>query len=203
MMDTNEIRFVTENYAQLQGLRLVPLGVFLGLCALVDGAGLLDRAGHPHGIPAEIVTRMGFAGVLAFLLVLAAPVYYHYRYGAIDPRDRRVRNSWITAAVIGFLVLARVDRHLQWPVSLQLLLVSVALFVTVWHDGWIRRHYLAPAIAWLVASLLPALDVFRMDVLLGLGGLTLIVCGLGDHRLLTRTLAAPRIDDDDACSTTV
>jgi hypothetical protein len=203
MMDAIKIRFVTENYSQLQGLRLVPLGVFLVLCAVVDGAGLLDRAGHPHGIPAEILTRIGLAGVLAFLLVLAAPLYYHSRYGAIDPRVRRVRNSWITVAVIGFVVLARVDRHLQWPVSLQLLLVSVSLFVTVWHDGWIRRHYLAPALAWLAASMVPALDAYRIAVLLSLGGLTLVACGLGDHRLLTRTLATPRMDDDDSCSTTV
>jgi hypothetical protein len=201
--DAKTIRFVTANYAQLQGLRLVPLGMFLMLCAWADLAGLFDRAEHPHGIPAEILTRVGLAGLLAFLLVLAAPIYYHSRYGSIEPRDRRERNRWIAATVIGFFMLAKVDRQLQWPVSLQLLLVSVALFVTVWHDGWIRRHYLVPALAWLVASRLPALDISRMDVLLGLGGLTLIVCGLGDHLLLTRTLAAPRIDDDGSCSATI
>jgi hypothetical protein len=202
-MDANEIRFVTANYAQLQGLRLVPLGLFLVVCVLVGEAGLLDRAGHPRGIPAEVLTRMGLVCMLAFLLALAAPLYYRYRYGSIEPLGRRARNRWITIAVVGFLVLARVDRQLQWPVSLQLLLVSVSLFVTVWRDGWVRSHYLAPAIVWLAASMLPAFDVSRMDIVLGLGGLTLIVCGLGDHRLVTRTLTTPRIDDDDSCSTSV
>ena len=82
---------------------------------------------------------------------------------------------------------------------LHLLLVSASLFITVWHDGRIRAHYLAPAVAWLVASLLPTLNLssanLKMTVFV-LGGLTLIWCGIGDHLLLTRTVATPRTTDD-------
>ncbi len=205
-MEQNKIRFVTANYHQLQGLRLVPLGLFLALWASLDWLGFFDPARFPPGDHAKVLTRFGYAYWLGLLLALAAPAYYRYRYGSVDPFDRRSRNRWITAAVIGFFVLVRIDRDLQWPVSLHLLLVSVALFITVWHDGRIRSYYLAPALVWLAVSFLPALDVspaiLRMT-LFGLGGLTLVSCGIGDHLLLTRTLAKPRTTDDAPYSAAV
>jgi hypothetical protein len=198
-MEPNKIRFVTANYHQLQGLRLVPLGLFLAFWASADFLGFLDPAQFPPGDRARVLTRIGLAFWLGLLLAFAAPLYYRYHYGSVDSFDRGSRNRWITAAVIGFFVLIPIDRGLQWPVSLQLLLVSMALFITVWHDGRIRSHYLAPALVWLAVSFLPALDAppanLRM-MLLGLGGLTLVICGIGDHLLLTRTLAKPRNTDD-------
>jgi hypothetical protein len=177
----------------------VPLGLFLAFWASVDFLGLLDPAQFPPGDRVKVLTRIGFAFWLGLLLALAAPAYYRYRYGSVDPFDRRSRDKWITAAVIGFFVLVRIDRDLQWPVSLHLLLVSMALFITVWHDGRIRSHYLAPALVWLAVSFLPALDVSPANLrmtLFALGGLTLVSCGIGDHLLLTRTLATPRTTDD-------
>jgi hypothetical protein len=198
-MEQNKIRFVTANYHQLQGLRLVPLGLLLALWASLDWLGFFDPARFPPADRATVLTRIGFACWLGLLLALAAPVYYRYRYGSVEPFDRRSRNRWITAAVIGFFVLARIDRVLQWPVSLQLLLVSMALFITVWHDGRVRIHYLAPAFVWLAVSFLPMWDVspaLLRTMVFGLGGLTLLGCGIGDHLLLTRTLARPRTTDD-------
>lgn len=205
-MEPNRVRFVTRHYHQLQGLRLVPLGLFLMVWAALDGLGYFDPARFPPGARVLVLTRVGFAFWLGLLLALAAPAYYRYRYGSVDPLDRGSRNRWITAAVIGFFVLARVDRNLQWPVSLQLLLVSASLFITVWHDGRVRVHYLAPALVWLAASFWPPLNASpaaRQIMLFGLGGLTLIVCGIGDHLLLVRTLAAPRTTDDAAHPATV
>jgi hypothetical protein len=82
---------------------------------------------------------------------------------------------------------------------MSLLLVSASLFITVWHDGRIRTHYLVPAVVWLVVSFLPILNLSPAETRLtvfGLGGLTLIVCGIGDHLLLTSALAIPRTTDD-------
>jgi hypothetical protein len=205
-VEQSRIRFVTANYHQLQGLRLVPLGLFLALWAVLDLLGVFGHARFPAGLPAKLLTRVGAAYNLGLLLALVAPLYYRYRYGSVDPLDRRSRNRWITAAVIAFFVLGRVDRSLEWPVSLQLLLVSVSLFVTVWHDGRVRAHYLPPAILWLGASFLPTVNAppSALEItLFGLGGLTLIACGIGDHLLLTRTLATPRTTDDAAHSAAV
>ena len=198
-MEQNRIQFVTRNYSQLQGLRLVPLGLFLVLWALLDALGIFDRSGYSPVGYAKVLTRIGLAFWLGIILALASPLYYRYRYGSVEPLERGARNRWITIAVIGYLVLVPVDRALQWPVSLQVLLVAVSLFVTVWHDGPIRRHYLVPALAWVAVSVLPALgaspEVLK-TTLFGLGGLTLIGCGIGDHVLLTRTLAAPGPSDE-------
>jgi hypothetical protein len=177
----------------------VPLGLFLALWAWLELLGFLDPARLPPLDQAKILTRFGFAFWLGLLLAVMAPAYYRYHYGSVEPLDRGSRNRWITSAVIGFFVLLRVDQNLQWPVSLHLLLVSVSLFVTVWHDGRIRSHYLAPALMWLAVSFLPAFDVSPATLrttLVGLGGLTLVGCGIGDHVLLTRALARPRTTDD-------
>ena len=195
-VEYDRIRFVTANYYQLQGLRLVPVGLILVLLGLLDAVWLPPTGGADR---ASVLTRVGFAFMLLLALAIVAPVIYRLRYGSIAPVDRGWRNGWITAAVIGFFALYRLDRFLQWPVRTSLLLVSASLFITVWHDGRIRAHYLVPAFAWLAVSLLPVLNLSAGDAkltLFVLGGLTLIWGGIGDHLLLTRTVATPRTTDD-------
>jgi len=46
-MEQNKIRFVTANYHQLQGLRLVPLGLFLAFWALLELQGPLTTPPEP------------------------------------------------------------------------------------------------------------------------------------------------------------
>ena len=206
-MEHNRVRFVTANYHQLQGLRFVPLGLFIFAWGLLDFSGLL----HPveavvSSEPTRLLTRIGLGFWLALLLSLAAPLYYRLRYGSVAPLDRGRRNGWITAAMIGFLVLARLDASLQWPISLRALLVAAALFVTVWNDGAVRFHYLMPASVWLAASVMPTLAVSASDqrgVMFVLGGITLVVCGIGDHLLLTRSLTKPPHTDDAPHATIV
>ena len=195
--EDSKIRFVTANYAQLQGLRLVPLGVFLVLFAAMDLMGFMDAAGVPPADRTRFLTRMGLAYWLAILLALAAPLYYRHRYGSVEGLDRSRRNRWITAAVIGFLVL---------PISLKLLLVSVSLFVTACREEWIRPYYPAVAAAWLAAACLPALGGTLPPAkltLFALGGLTLIVIGVGDHLFLQRSLAKPSSISDASHPTTI
>ena len=195
--EDSKIRFVTANYAQLQGLRLVPLGAFLVLFAAMDLLGFMDAAGVPPAERTRFLTRMGFAYWIALLLALAAPLYYRHRYGSVEGLDRGQRNRWITAAVIGFLVL---------PISLKLVLVSVSLFVTAWREEWIRPYYPAVAVAWLVAACLPALGGTPPPAkltLFALGGLTLIVIGVGDHLFLRSSLAKPSSLSDASHPTTI
>lgn len=191
----NKIRFVTANYYQLQGLRLVPFGIFLLLVA-VDSQGWLEWL---PGRPVEGPDDLGVVwGPLAFFVALAsahaATVRYRRRFGAVAQYARLRRNWLLGLAVVGFFVLAQVDARLEWPVSLRALLISVSLFVTVIADGWLRAHYLVGALAWLAVSTMPAYQPEPATVLLayfGAGGLTLIVCGLGDHLLITGTLQDP------------
>ena len=206
-MEPKRIRFVTSNYEQLQGLRLVPLGLFLLVLVAVDllGFSFTDR-GIPRAERARFMSVISWAALLAWGLALAAPLYYRNRYGSVHGLDRGSRNFWITTAVICFFVLAIVDRRRHWPVSLSLLLVSVSLFVTAWREEWIRPYYPAVAVAWLVAACLPALGGTPPPLkltLLALGGLTLIVIGVGDHLFLKRTLATPSSTSDVSHPTTI
>jgi hypothetical protein len=204
-MEHQKIRFVTANYAQLQGLRLIPIGLFLVLTAF-DVLGVFDRQGLSAADRAQALTRMGLLAWLAIGAALAAPLYYRYRYGAVEGFDRRRRDRWITAAVLGFFVLSRVDRNLDWPVSLSLMLVSVSLFVTALNEHWVRPYYPVLAAMWLLAACWPMLGGSPPGArlaLCGLGGLTLVVIGIGDHLLLSRTLATPPSPGDAPHPTTL
>jgi hypothetical protein len=204
-MEHQKIRFVTANYAQLQGLRLIPIGLFLMLTAF-DVLGVFDRQGQSAADRAQALTRMGLLAWLAIGAALAAPLYYRYRYGAVEGFDRRRRDRWITAAVFGFFVLSRVDRNLDWPVSLSLMLVSVSLFVTALNEHWVRPYYPVLAAMWLLAACWPMLGGSPPGArlaLCGLGGLTLVVIGIGDHLLLSRTLATPPSPGDAPHPTTL
>lgn len=190
-MQERAIRFVTANYAQLQGLRLVPLGLFLLLWTSLDALGVLDPRGVTPSARAQMLTRFGLVFWMALGLALAAPLYYRYRYGTVDGHDRTTRNRWITLAVIGFFVFRGLDNSLDWPVSLSLMLVSVSLFVTAASDDWVRPYYSVLATMWLIAACAPLLGMAPPDpkiTTMGLGGLSLVVIGIGDHRLLTHTL---------------
>lgn len=66
----------------------------------------------------------------------------------------------------------------------------VPLSVTVAIDGWLRVHYLLPAVLWAATSLGPLAGwVPSRAWILTLSGVSLLVCGIGDHLLITRTLA--------------
>lgn len=205
-MTQSRTEFVTRHYYQLQGLRLVPLGLILLCFAVGNALGWMDQRDVSPHIRATFLTRVGLVMWVALLLALAAPFYYRRRYGSVEPLDRSARNRWITATAVGFLFLIPIDRRLDWPVSLHVMVVGLSLVVTAWHDGNARRHYMTAGLVWLAASLLPELDVSPRGLTIatfGLGGVTLIACGIGDHLLLTRTLVTPKGKDDDAYAAAV
>ena len=60
-MDYHRIRFVTDNYYQLQGLRLVPVGLILVLLGLLDPVWLTPASGVDR---ASVLARIGFAFIV-------------------------------------------------------------------------------------------------------------------------------------------
>jgi hypothetical protein len=86
------------------------------------------------------------------------------------------------------------------------MLVSVSLFVTALNEHWVRPYYPVLAAMWLLAACWPMLGGSPPGArlaLCGLGGLTLIVIGIGDHLLLSRTLATPPSPGDAPNPTTL
>jgi hypothetical protein len=192
-MRRDPVRFVTANYYQLQGLRLVPLGVFLLILAA-------SAAGWFQWLPHE---RRWLAAAFGLTLLgsVAGTGYYRRRYGSVAQFGRAGRNLLITLSVLIFVGLAQLDQRLVGTVSLAPLWIAVALLATVWADGWIRAHFLIGAAMWIAVGVVfsvPAAAESRLVAYYVAGGFTLLVCGMGDHLLISRTLNETGITFDAA-----
>jgi hypothetical protein len=194
MHDLERLRFVTERYPHLQGLRIVPLGIPF----LISTSW---RLGQFHWVPGTAgagATRW-FAALMALatLAGLVAGRYYRRRFGSLQP-TRSVRRPLLAAAFVVLLALS-VWTQLQFnpPLLLPVLAIGLALSHIGTAGGQVRFHYLLVAAGAIIfASLgsfgvpLPVRDVL-LDQLVAFG---FIVIGLGDHFLLERTLEpAPRV----------
>jgi hypothetical protein len=112
-MPQDRIRSVTANHYQLQGLRLIPLGIYL-LAVAVSAADWLSRLPVPHSQP----RWLGLAFCLALLTAASATAYYRCRYGSVAQFGRTWRNWLIAAAIIAFLGCAQLDQRLRAPIAL-------------------------------------------------------------------------------------
>ena len=191
-MEPNRVAFVTTHFHQLQGLRLIPLGLFLLIVAAMSLGWLDWLPGRPPTRPGS----WGNAWLPAFFATaLAASIacgdVYRNRYGGIDPLARSRRNAGIAVGVGLFVVAAVIDLTVGLPVLLCGLVVAASLFTVGRVDGRVRRHYALTAVLWVFLSLLPTFgtagDMVARAVCAG-GGMTLIICGMGDHRTLTKTM---------------
>src|SRR5690242_19310167 len=112
-MTRDRIRFVTAHYYQLQGLRLMPLGVYL----LALGASTLGWLSWLPGDPARTSARwLGAIFGLALTAAVAATAWYRRRYGGLAPLSRVRRNGWILLATATFVAAAQVDQYANGPV---------------------------------------------------------------------------------------
>lgn len=205
-MLAERIRFVTGNFYQLQGLRLVPFALML-LWLQASSRGWLDWL---PGLPVQAPSDLGNAwGPAAFLVAVAAAMAvedkYRARYGSVLQHKRSRRNLGVALAVIAFLIALVLDRVVTWPVLISPLVIVVALALIVRSDGPFRIHYVLPAAAWLGLSVMPLLGFKPGEVQMAFSLVsitTLLVCGIGDHFLLVRTLS-PRGKRLDATKSAV
>jgi hypothetical protein len=188
MHDLKRLRFVTERYPHLQGLRLVPLGIPFLLSALWRNGQLPSvpgTAGHGAGY--------WFVGLIVIALVASSLVgrYYSRHFGSVEPE--RAKSDLLAA--VGFLAIffAAVwtqDQLASGP-SIPALVIAIALGYVGVSGGGFRAHYLAVAILTLLFATLGPLGVpmqireVLLDHLIGFG---VIFVGIGDHLLLRGTL---------------
>jgi hypothetical protein len=188
MYDFQRLRFVTERYPHLQGLRLVPLGfVFLVSAAWRDGqlSWLADTAGHAAGF--------WFMGLLIVALAISSVLgrYYRRHFGTVQP-ERRAKGPLLFILFVAlFAAAAWAQDSLRTHLSLPLVVIGMLLAHLGLAGGQRRSHYLALATGCLVFANLADFGVpaharsVLLDDLIGIG---LIVIGIGDHFLLRRTL---------------
>ncbi len=197
MQDLKRIRFVTANYSYLQGLKWVPYGLWILLLVA-----LLQIPGRSPSLSWGLALITA-AAVAAMLWIQR---YYNRTFGRARPSLAHRLWEWGFAIVGGVLALAAfwLDTTRSLPVNLVGLTCAAALlcdyFRLNWYArSWFRNYALIMALLVAAVSWLPALGVpvwSTLHVVLTVMGVVLVVLGVLDHRLLTRTMAlAPEVSD--------
>ena len=188
MHSLHRLRYVTERFDHLQGLRLIPLGIPFLFSALW-------RDGHLTWVPwtSGSGPRLWFAGLLLLALALsfAAKAYYRRQFGYV--RAGVSPTAPLAAAIFTglFIVAALVNLEAESAVSAPALIVALGLGYVGLSGGETRWHYLVVAAFVAVFAMLGQFGVpfqarnVLFDQLVAAG---LVVIGLGDHVLLRRTL---------------
>jgi hypothetical protein len=175
------IRLVTENFRELQGLRLVGLGA---VNALVFSGWLL--------LGTETSGTLAWLALLACLaqsfLTAGLNRYYESRFGVVEG------SAWNTKVVFGVGVLAALILALHRPSFAAVFVPFAVLHLwSVVRDFPHRSyHLIAAAGAFAAIAIAASADPLGADRSLALAllihGLSVIMPGLLDHRLLVRTM---------------
>jgi hypothetical protein len=188
------LRYVTERYEQLQGLRLLPLGIpFLLSAAWRDGQ--LAWAPGTHGTGPRIWFVALFTAAIG--LSLLARNYYRRRFGNVQSAAT-MKTPLAAFVFAALLVIAASLQTEPSAISIPAVIVALGLGYVGLVGGLARPHYLAMAVlVTLFATLGPlGVPLHTRDVLCDqLVGIAFIVIGVGDHLLLRDTLVpVPRVN---------
>jgi hypothetical protein len=184
MQQYDRIRFVTEYFASLQGLRLLPFWLF---SALVNAAVLLQ-------VDSIGIIVFGLLGVvIAFFVV--QPLfdrYYRERFGSVESKASRAQ------VVLGaFLVLCiLIDLFIRLPVSMTAMGIAVFTFYLAWGSRGLLPHYAVFGAIMPVTSMLVAgveADI-QINVVMLVVSILSLISGVLDHVALTRLM--PSVKED-------
>ncbi|MEJ2747198.1 MAG: hypothetical protein P8183_04685 [Anaerolineae bacterium] len=190
MQNLAQMRFVTENYGALQGLRMIPFGLWFLIMAVGDLADIPALRQGRLDYPLLLMIAMG---ALYWLI----GVYYAHTYGQVTPLPKNNRQKLLgNWPILLFAAGIALDWLLQLPVSFLAITLSIFFLVPLIKGGPpFRWHYVFIGLIMLVISLLPLFlndslkDKFFAPsgayFLLGMGT-ALIVTGIIDHLWLHR-----------------
>lgn len=186
MDNPTHVRYITRNFDALQGLKMVPFGLFF----LAMGAGWLGEQGDLSlSLPAFVLTLL-----VSWLISR----YYTRIIGRVNSeRSNLVNNFLLPLAVILILwVAAAIDYSMRLPVSVFGLTLAIILFFWWWlQEQRTRIHYaimaslivlisLAPLAGigegWLIIQ--PSGTVFHLLV-----GAIFVLGGILDHLILVKS----------------
>lgn len=186
MDNPTHVRYITRNFDALQGLKMVPFGLFF----LAMGAGWLGEQGDLSlSLPAFVLTLL-----VSWLISR----YYTRNFGRVNSeRSNLVNNFLLPLAVILILwVAAAIDYSMRLPVSVFGLTLAIILFFWWWlQEQRTRIHYaimaslivlisLAPLAGigegWLIIQ--PSGTVFHLLV-----GAIFVLGGILDHLILVKS----------------
>lgn len=181
----DRIRYITEHYAQLQGLRLAPLSVPFFLAAWWD---LLPSTRPTTVSPAAMELTLVALAIAASFPIRA---YYERRFGTVPALSWRREVLPLLGCALLFVVAEAIRESLSWTLPVPLIVITVLLIRLGLEAGHLRVHYLWIAVACLAFVALGRLSVPRnirameLNLLIALG---LLAAAIGDHRVLRRAL---------------
>ena len=181
-MDPNRVRFVTQRYEQLQGLKLLPVAAFFLISAMVR-SGWFGPSLQSGPRPAAIWLFAGLAS--AVILECAIRAWYTRTFGFVSPLQTGVRPLGLLIGFVGAFLYWRVPSPAVF-IALELLCVGIAHRAT-------QRRYIAVALMWFVMTLVAFGSSDAAAVVDLATALCLVTLGVGDHRLLRQTLQ-PQIE---------
>ncbi|HCS39816.1 MAG TPA: hypothetical protein DIW44_09570 [Anaerolineaceae bacterium] len=199
MKDIKEIRFLATNFSNLQGLRMVIIGVLLILVCLW-GNGLK----YPISIKSVLVLLLEVLVILT--IYYAVDRYYLRSFGQVKATPEIQRFELKISIIGGILSLIAfwLDVTYRLPFSLIGLVCGIGLLADYIRFTWMVKgrhllYYPIGAVLLLVVSVFPLLglpgwwhligikgQVFAIAMLLGFFS---IVAGIFGHIYLTRTLS--------------
>jgi hypothetical protein len=196
MKTESEVRFVATNYSNLQGLRVVPLGLCLVLVSLWAN-------GLQHPLKNLFVLVVSIVG--SMLLLFAIDRYYLHAFGRVQRTSESRRLEWLVSLVGGILALGAfwLDASVIMPVSLIGLVFAVGLLADYIRITWLVKgrfllYYPLGAILMAGVSILPLLGGSNWwqawglkNQMLGIAiavGIYTIIAGIWGHVFLVRTL---------------
>ncbi len=204
MKNLNEIRFVSTNYFNLQGLRMVPIGL------LAIGVGLWAN-GAKYPISAKWYLILLLMVVVLLIVYWGLDRFYLHSFGKVKNSTESKRLELIITSVFGFIALVAfwLDATLKLPLSMVGLAFGLGLLADYIRITWLVKgryllYYPIGAVLSIIVSLLPLLGLpgwwHAVGLRAQLFGITLfvglftIVAGFWGHLFLVRTLS-PKAED--------
>ncbi|MCK4741647.1 MAG: hypothetical protein KAS80_05140 [Anaerolineales bacterium] len=200
LKNIERVWFVTSNYSSLQGLKILPLGVWL----------YLEAAGNFSWIPLYTHNRPISSLLLLCIACggwLIVSHWYNRVFGYVGPTKQGVlKFTWtsIMVVVVSFpwlLISGVIDGALKPPVS-ALGLTASFLLALWWAVGRLPKHYAIAAALIAIVSILPLFGIVSKDQYFSglislVFGTILIMVGILDHLQLVHKLGDSPAGHDD------
>lgn len=198
------VRYVTAHYEDLQGLVWVPFGVLLAVAGLLIGVGFTPEA--QTRLAGDLLALGGGAIVIGLIVSrLLIERHYQRRFGRVMQIESAFFRRWQTYLLVALPLLA-VMFALQFVVLGEPEFSLFGFFSALgageaaswWYDRRFRGQWLvtgavlascgAAGFAYELARAGPIEPTAYMPLLFALLSVHLLVGGVLDHRLLTRTM---------------
>ncbi len=186
----HEIRTFTAHFQDLQGLRLLPFGVFF----LTEGLGYYDAVPWGSIMQSKGTTPVNI--IIAVLILLSFPLigaYYKDTFGKVVQRKKPWQMLLLFVGQFVFVVLGMgLDQSLENPISFTLLMIGFITLLSIWLLGQHNTLYLV-GIMTCLAAFIPLywnLENFMASGFLLILGIIWIIHSIAQHFVFVRQFQA-------------